>query len=334
MAIRSCLAWAVVFCALAAWICPSAQAGPFELYVSDGNGVRLLDASGTAVNYAPTDGGARGMAIADGVFYTAYQGGAHRQGVSRVDYPWAASPAYDKLFETLDADTTRIYDDPGMAVIGPDGALYVVSTNLAKGIIRCDRGTGQITRFVDGSDWGTAQYMTLGPDATGDGLADFYLSHYTTTEPIVNEVRILDGATGAYVGNLVDSASNGGLNRPYQLAFQTEQGQPYLYVVSMLNDRVKKYDGLTGAFIEDYWRANWVKAGQTATARTYALAFDDTGYLYVTTNNGLYRVDPGGGLASGEHLYGGFGLNYLHYVPEPASVSLLLAGALLLKRRR
>src|SRR5262245_7638605 len=61
-----------------------------------------------------------------------------------------------------------------------------------------------------------------------------------------NSIKLYDGATGAFKGNLVAPSGNG-LSGPHNLAFGSDVN---VYVAGGLSNDVKRFNSKTGAFID------------------------------------------------------------------------------------
>lgn len=190
------------------------------------------------------------------------------------------------------------------ATYGPDGDLY------------SSRGNGTISRFngQDGTLIGTfadlsfaiATGMTFGPDG----------HLYVATEG--TSVRRLNGSTGVSMGDFV-SAGSGGLARAEELTFGPDDN---LYVADGDNDRVLRYDGSDGSFID-------VFVTDAAIGHVLVdLEFGPDGSLYLLDTNATVRryhgqtgvflgvfVPPGsGGLGNVFHMT--FGPDGHLYIPS------------------
>ena len=104
-----------------------------------------------------------------------------------------------------------------------------------------------------------------------------------------NTVSLHDGATGAYLGNLVTPGS-GGLSNPTGVTFGLDG---FLYVSSSATHQVLRYDGTTGAFLD-------VFVSDSLLRTPFSLAFGPSGDLFVSSGSQheVRRYDG----ASGEFL--------------------------------
>ena len=130
---------------------------------------------------------------------------------------------------------------PKYMAYGPDGQIYIVG-NGASGdrVLRHDARTGQfVDNFVAPGSGGLS---------AGQGLVfhDGYL--YVANGPGRNVLRF-EASTGAFDRIFVDTTGNGGLNNPHSLRFGPDRN---LYVASRGTDSVKRYDGASGAYIDDF----------------------------------------------------------------------------------
>lgn len=107
-----------------------------------------------------------------------------------------------------------------------------------------------------------------------------------------------------------------------------------LYITAEGGDRVKRYNGTTGAFIDDF-----VTAGLGGLDSPAGLAYGPDGYWYVSsvTNDNVLRYDADGDFVDVfvDRFDAGSvnGPVFLTVIPEPATIVVLLAAAPLLRRR-
>ena len=128
-------------------------------------------------------------------------------------------------------------DSPSSHSFGPDGNLYVASL-AGDSILRFDGTTGDyIDDFVPtgegGLDRPTGAGLIFGPDVTGDGVQDLYVSSSGNT----NAVLLFDGSTGAFIETFVPEGL-GGLSYPTGLLFDSDGN---LLVVNNGSDSVGRY---------------------------------------------------------------------------------------------
>ncbi len=119
--------------------------------------------------------------------------------------------------------------------------------------------------------------MAFGPDLTGDGVGELYVSSFNS-----DEVMRYNGATAAPLGAAGDpdsavlvTAGLGGLDNPEFLTFGPDGN---LYVVSSTTAQVFRYNPATGALIDVFVRA----ADNGPLEHPLAATFGPDGNLYVT----------------------------------------------------
>ncbi|MCA9184992.1 MAG: hypothetical protein KDA99_05210, partial [Planctomycetales bacterium] len=209
--------------------------GPNGNYYVSGHG------SGNVVEYLPdgtlvgtfVNAGSGGLSGAGGLAFGAdgnlYVASANTNQVLRYDGSTGA------FIDAFVPNTTPGLSFPLGLAFGPNGDLYVASRGSA-GILKFDGATGaHDTSFIVGSIGGTED-IAFGPDGN-IYAADLY-----------GGVLKFDATTGTSLGTFV-SIGSGGLTSAAGIEFGPDGS---LYVADQDADVVRRYDGTTGAYIDDY----------------------------------------------------------------------------------
>ena len=153
-------------------------------------------------------------------------------------------------------------ENPFLAIMGPDGNLYVSDHSTV--IHRYNGRTGQFMGdFVTKATSGAAEELTgmaFGPDG------NLYASSKWT-----NEIKRYDGKSGAFIGNFV-ARKSGRLDMPYQIAFGPGGN---LYVADISSNCVKVYNGKTGAYLRDFVSGNGISGA-------FSFCFGPDGLFYLS----------------------------------------------------
>ncbi|MBE9092581.1 NHL repeat-containing protein [Tychonema sp. LEGE 07203] len=177
----------------------------------------------------------------------------------------------------------------------PQGTFLVGNTR-GNNVLRFDGNSGNfLGEFIPAGSVGLSNPDTVlfGPDGNGDGKSDIYIASGdkpgNSEEPTASAVLRYDGVTGEYIDRFVADNPNtatdetGGLSRPYGLAFGPDGN---LYVSSFLTDKILRYSGKTGQFIDVFAAGNQQPGGLNG---PNGLLFAPDGYLYVTTQGSVAR---------------------------------------------
>ncbi len=229
---------------------------------------------------------------------------------------------------------------PACIVLGPDGYLYVSSSN-SHTIHRFNGRTGQfVDVFVDRDRSGglnSPSGLTFGPDGnlyvassgsnsvkryngrTGAFMGDFVVASsglegpgclafgpdgnlYVGSSP--RAVKRFNGRTGGYLGDFV---SSNGIDAPGEFCFGTD-GR--FYLCSYGSGQIKRFDSQTGAFID-----NFVTQEAIGTGGPVGLSFGPDGNLYASIRGGNYIRRFNG--RTGEYIdtfVSGNGLNFPAFI--------------------
>ena len=131
---------------------------------------------------------------------------------------------------------------PQGVVIGPDGLLYLTSQDNHK-IHRYSRFTGVYIDTLVSGDMTYPDGLSFGPDNSGDGVPDLYVSDYSGNRV----VRIPTQGAGA--GTVNAFTSGGTLTSPISNTFGPD-GK--LYVAGRVSNNVPTYNGTTGVSEGDF----------------------------------------------------------------------------------
>jgi sugar lactone lactonase YvrE len=151
-------------------------------------------------------------------------------------------------------------NNPTDLAFGPDGDLYVSSPG-GNQILRFDGLSGAFLNVVAGGLAGPLGVM-FGPDGS------LYITNQNTNEVL----RYRNSVLSAFV-----TAGSGGLNQPRNAQFGSDgdgDGVQDLYVASLGNGKILRYDGQTGAFIDMFASTNLAGPAWSA--------IGTNGYLYTT----------------------------------------------------
>jgi sugar lactone lactonase YvrE len=173
---------------------------------------------------------------------------------------------------------------PNGTAIGPDGQLYV--SDHGGGVLKYDLAAGKyLQTFVPAGigGLGSPSQIAFGPDG------NLYVPSNN------NEVLRFNGTTGAFIDVFAT-----GLSLPQDLVFAPNGD---LYVTSGFNNRINRYDGITGALIQSF-------GAPTLNVPTgIAIGSDHNLYVLSTINNRVLRFDPNGNYIDDFVMAGSGGLN-------------------------
>jgi sugar lactone lactonase YvrE len=177
----------------------------------------------------------------------------------------------------------------------PQGT-FLVGNSSGNNVLRFDGNTGNyLGEFIPPGSGGLSNpdQIVFGPDGNGDDKPDIYVSSGdkpgNSPEPPASAVLRYDGITGAFIDKFVGDNPNtaadetGGLFRPYGLAFGPDGN---FYVSSFLSDKILRYNGQTGQFIDVFASGNQQAGGLNG---PNGLLFAPDGNLYVTTQGSVAR---------------------------------------------
>jgi DNA-binding beta-propeller fold protein YncE len=252
-----------------------------------------------------------------------------------------------------------LYRPEGLA-IGPDGNLLVSSAH-SHNVKKYDLSTGAfLGDFAAGSGLQYPRGITFGPDAnlyvaSGDqsvkrfngetgvfmdefvpqgtpyfgrptGLI-FHGNYFYATIGDSHCITRHDATTGALLGVF---ASGSGLDGPEGLTFGADAN---LYTADATQDVVRRYDGQSGQFIDDF-----VPAGSGGLDGPQDVLLNMDGSLLVTSfeNSSVLRYDGTTGAFLGVFASGGdlSAPTFMLLVPEPSALAALSLGCLIVIRRR
>ena len=152
---------------------------------------------------------------------------------------------------------------------------FLGANSLPSGsILRFDAGTDAFIEFIPPGLGGLASpnSLALGPSPRPSEPTALYVTNVGPNEVLRYSTRTGEPSPRAFV-----FAGSGGLRRARDLAFGPDEN---LYVASELNDRILRYDGTTGAFIDTF-----VSAGSGGLDGPTDLAFGPDGSLYVISHS-------------------------------------------------
>jgi sugar lactone lactonase YvrE len=167
---------------------------------------------------------------------------------------------------------------PVSALPTPTPTVLVTSTE-GDNVQQFDQLTGDYLRELipsgpEGGDLDRPDTLAISPF---DGK--LYISSGTTLAN--SAVKKYDPETGAYLGDFVAPGNN--LRRPYGIAFAANP--PRLFVSSFNTDAILVYDGLTGAYIEQFGSTGTGVSGQFNGPNGLTVGPD--GRLFITTQGSV-----------------------------------------------
>jgi hypothetical protein len=209
------------------------------------------------------------------VFTSTFTASGKRDGILRFDQ---ATGTVSMFFVD-----TNVSGAKGMA-FGADGHFYLADTFNDR-ILKYDGATGAfLGEFIASGTGGLDDpgAILFGPDRNSDGADDLYVSSFFT-----DNVLVFSGVDGTSLGVFVATGS-GGLDGPHDMEFGPDG---HLYVVNSetSNEKVYRFDGTTGAFLD-------IVIPSGIEPETAFITFDRDGNLYVAserTHNVLrYSAGP------------------------------------------
>jgi hypothetical protein len=268
------------------------------LYIGDGNDntVKQFDATtGAYLGTFVTSGsggllGPRGLIFGEGHNLLAVNQNVFTVGIGGevLRYDGQTGAFINKV--VADTDPHNPYDPRGM-VRGPHHSLFVGDlgdlgnldgTGRPGRLAQFDEKTGAWIRDLSPSVPFTTDNGPRGVVIGPDGLLYVAVRNFS---PLGGEVMRFNPATGAFLGDFVDSNPTNDLNRPEGLVFGPDGN---LYVTSFRtdagdNDKILEFNGKTGAYLGK------IDLDQVGGDRAFAqaLLFGPTGKLFVPiTGNG------------------------------------------------
>jgi Tol biopolymer transport system component len=186
---------------------------------------------------------------------------------------------------------------PVSIAFGPDGNLYVASD------------LGHVKRFDGTTGAYIDDFLTLGftpEEMTFGDDGNLYIGQYNP-----GRIYRFDGETGAPIDGgeaFIDPELTGttadDINYSEQFAFGPDGN---IYVASMTDGKIQRYDGTTGDFIDTF--ANPGLNGAGWPRGPTGVAFGPDGHLYVTTVDRVERYDGTTGLYIDDYIPVGSGLD-------------------------
>ncbi len=259
-----------------------------DLYVSN-------EGNNSVVAFSGADGSSLGVVVASGLGGLS---GAQDVAIGPDGNIYVTSFNTDQVLRYTPAGAfigsfaTAFSDGPSGIVFLDDGDAVVANRNNDR-INRYDGGVPFLGVFaqVTADGLNCASFLTFGPDQTGDGVPELFVSAYHQ-----DVVKRFNGATGAYINDFATT----GLDGPKDLLFGPDG---HLYVASSNNDKVVRFNGATGAFIDNFVGGIWPTNGLN---QPIGLAFSTDNILYVASSEGgqiLRYVGPTYGFLSGAPFF-------------------------------
>jgi sugar lactone lactonase YvrE len=154
----------------------------------------------------------------------------------------------------------------------PAQAAVLIGNTTGNNVVELDEKTGNVIgEFVSPfAGFESPDTLTYGPDG------NLYIS--SGNSPETSAIYRFDRQSGALIDKF---ASGEGLFRPYGIAFGPDG---LLYVSSFRSDKILRYDGVTGEFVDVFAQRDGTAAGLNG---PNGLLFGPDGKLYVTTQGSV-----------------------------------------------
>jgi streptogramin lyase len=193
----------------------------------------------------------------------------------------AATGSFTRVFASGGSGGVSV---PTCLVFGTDGNLYVAGRDSDQ-VFRYDQTSGALLgggAFTSGTAAVAPHPILFGADG------NLYVGAHWAPRGAENVVRGYNGSSGAFISTLVTDGS-GGLTDPRGMVFGPDGN---LYVSSASTNKILRYNGTTGAYIDDF---------ATGLNGPHGLTFGPGGDLFVSDyySNSVLRFDATTGASKG-----------------------------------